>query len=131
MKRIIKVLVSIISLVVFGIYSAGCGSNNVKITKEQQDNVVKILSKNYDIKSIEFKRFKKIYEAGSYRLSIKINDSDEYATLINISNIEELNRIEDEWELDPVNRFEKLKRKETIALENIDLKSIKIKYIEK
>ena len=131
MKRIIKVLVSIISLVVFGIFSAGCGSNNVKITKEQQDNVVKILSKNYDIKSIEFKRFKKIYEAGSYRLSIKINDSDEYATLINISNIEELNRIEDEWELDPVNRFEKLKRKETIALENIDLKSIKIKYIEK
>ena len=64
-------------------------------------------------------------------MSIKINDSDEYATLINISNIEELNRIEDEWELDPVNRFEKLKRKETIALENIDLKSIKIKYIEK
>mgnify|MGYP000888302360 FL=1 len=129
MKRIIKVLVSIISLVVLGIFSTGCGSNNVKITKEQQDNVVKILTKNYDIKSIEFNRFKKIYEAGSYRLSIRINDSDEYATLINISNIEELNRIEDEWELDPVNRFEKIKRKETITLENIDLKSIKIKYI--
>lgn len=129
MKKIIKVLVSIISLVVLGIFSAGCGSNNVEITKEQQDNVVKILSKNYDIKSIEFNRFKKIYEAGSYRLSIRINDSDEYATLINISNIEELNRIEDEWELDPVNRFEKIKRKETITLENIDLKSIKIKYI--
>lgn len=131
MKKLIKVLVSIISLVVLGIYSAGCGSNNVKITKEQQDNVVKILSKNYDIKSIEFQKFEKIYEAGSYRLSIKINDSDEYATLINISNIEELNRIEDEWELDPVNRFEKIKRKETITLENIDLKSIKTKYIEK
>lgn len=129
MKKIIKVLVSIISLVVLGIFSAGCGSNNVEITKEQQDNVVKILSKNYDIKSIEFNRFKKIYEAGTYRLSIRINDSDEYATLINISNIEELNRIEDEWELDPVNRFEKIKRKETITLENIDLKSIKIKYI--
>ena len=56
MKRIIKVLVSIISLVVLGIFSTGCGSNNVKITKEQQDNVVKILSKNYDIKSIEFKK---------------------------------------------------------------------------
>ena len=131
MKKLIKVLVSIISLVVLGIFSAGCGSNNVKITKEQQDNVVKILSKNYDIKSIEFNRFKKIYEAGTYRLSIRINDSDEYATLINISNIEELNRIEDEWELDPVNRFEKLKRKETITLENIDLKSIQIIYIEK
>ena len=55
MKRIIKVLVSIISIVVLGIFSTGCESNNVKITKEQQDNVVKILSKNYDIKSIEFK----------------------------------------------------------------------------
>ena len=88
MKRIIKVLVSIISLVVLGIFSTGCGSNNVKITKEQQDNVVKILSKNYDIKSIEFKKFKKIYEAGTYRLSIKINDSDEYSTVIIISSIE-------------------------------------------
>ena len=129
MKRIIKVLVSIISLVVFGIYSAGCGSNNVKITKEQQDNVVKILSKNYDIKSIEFQKFEKIYEAGSYRLSIKINDSDEYSTVIIISGTEELNSIEGEWGLDPIENFEKLKRKETIALENIDLKSIKIKYI--
>lgn len=129
MKRIIKVLVSIICLVVLEIFSTGCGSNNMKITKEQQDNVVKILSKNYDIKSIEFKKFKKIYEAGTYRLSIKINDSDEYSTVINISNIEELNRIEDEWELDPVNKFEKLKRKEALQLEKIDLNNIKINYI--
>ena len=62
MKRITKVLVSIISIVVLGILCTGCGSNNVKITKEQQDNVVKILSKNYDIKSIEFQKFEKIYE---------------------------------------------------------------------
>ena len=129
MKRIIKVLVSIICLVVLEIFSTGCGSNNMKITKEQQDNVVKILYKNYDIKSIEFKKFKKIYEAGTYRLSIKINDSDEYSTVINISNIEELNRIEDEWELDPVNKFEKLKRKEALQLEKIDLNNIKINYI--
>lgn len=129
MKKLIKVLVSIISLVVLGIFSAGCGSNNVKITKEQQDNVVKILSKNYDIKSIEFQKFEKIYEVGTYRLSVRINDSDEYATVINVSNIEELNRIEGEWGLDPIENFEKIKRKETITLENIDLKSIKIKYI--
>ena len=131
MKKITRTLVSIISLVVLGIYSAGCGSNNVKITKEQQDNVVKILSKNYDIKSIEFQKFEKIYEAGTYRLSIKINDIDEYSTVINISRVEELDRPEAEWLLSPIQRFEKLKRKETIPLENIDLKSIKIKYIEK
>jgi hypothetical protein len=129
MKKLIKVLVSIISLVVLGIFSAECGSNNVKITKEQQDNVVKILSKNYDIKSIEFQKFEKIYEAGTYRLSVRINDSDEYSTVINVSNIEELSRIEGEWGLDPIENFEKIKRKETITLENIDLKSIKIKYI--
>ena len=129
MKKIIKVLVSIISIAVLGIFGTGCGSNNVNITKAQQDNVVKILSKNYDIKSIEFQKFEKIYEAGIYRLSIGINDSDEYSTVINISNIEELNRIEGEWGLDPIENFEKIKRKETITLENIDLKSIKIKYI--
>ena len=129
MKRIIKVLVSIISLVVLGIFSTGCGSNNVKITKEQQDNVVKILSKNYDIKSIEFKKFKKIYEAGTYRLSIKINDSDEYSTVIIISSIEELNSIEGEWGLDPIENFEKIKRKEVLPLEKIDLNNIKINYI--
>ena len=64
-------------------------------------------------------------------MSIKINDSDEYSTVIIISSTEELNSIEGEWGLDPIENFEKLKRKETIALENIDLKSIKIKYIEK
>ena len=129
MKRIIKVLVSIISIVVLGIFSTGCESNNVKITKEQQDNVVKILSKNYDIKSIEFKKFKKIYEAGTYRLSIKINDSDEYSTVIIISSIEELNSIEGEWGLDPIENFEKIKRKEVLPLEKIDLNNIKINYI--
>lgn len=129
MKRIIKVLVSIISIVVLGIFSTGCESNNVKITKKQQDNVVKILSKNYDIKSIEFKKFKKIYEAGTYRLSIKINDSDEYSTVIIISSIEELNSIEGEWGLDPIENFEKIKRKEVLPLEKIDLNNIKINYI--
>ena len=129
MKRFIKVLVSIISIVVLGIFSTGCESNNVKITKEQQDNVVKILSKNYDIKSIEFKKFKKIYEAGTYRLSIKINDSDEYSTVIIISSIEELNSIEGEWGLDPIENFEKIKRKEVLPLEKIDLNNIKINYI--
>ena len=129
MKRITKVLVSIISIVVLGILCTGCGSNHVKITKEQQDNVVKILSKNYDIKSIEFQKFEKIYEAGSYRLSIRINESDEYSTVIIISSIEELNSIEGEWGLDPIENFEKIKRKEGLPLEKIDLNNIKINYI--
>lgn len=131
MKRIIKVLVSIISLVVLGIFSAGCGSNNMKITKEQQENIVKELARSYDIKSIEFKKIEKTYEAGTITLYIKLNDDPGYETTISIDNIDELNNIKTRWGLSPIQRFEKLKRKETITLENIDLKSIKIKYIEK
>ena len=129
MKRIIKVLVSIICLVVLEIFSTGCGSNNVKITKEQQDNVAKILSKNYDIKSIEFKKIEKIYEAGTYNLCVKINDSDEYSTVIIFNNIEDLNNLNNEWGLSPVERFQNLERKNTVPFENISLKNIKIKYI--
>lgn len=130
MKRIIKVLVSIISLVVLGIFSTGCGSNNVKITKEQQDNIVKELSRSYDIKSIEFKKIEKTYEAGSITLYIKINDDSEYETTISIDNMDELNNIKTRWGLSPIQRFEKIKRNERLPLERVDIRSIKIKYIQ-
>ncbi len=130
MKRITKVLVSIISLAVLGIFSAGCGSNNVKITKEQQDNIVKELSRSYDIKSIEFKKIEKTYEAGSITLYIKINDDSEYETTISIDNMDELNNIKTRWGLSPIQRFEKIKRNERLPLERVDIRSIKIKYIQ-
>lgn len=129
MKRIIKVLVSIVSLVVLGILSTGCGSNNVKITKEQQDNIVKELSRSYDIKSIEFKKIEKIYEAGTITLYLKINDDPEYETTISIDNMDELNNIKTRWGLSPIQRFEKIKRKERLPLENVEMRNIKIKYI--
>ena len=130
MKRITKVLISIISLALLGIFSAGCGSNNVKITKEQQDNIVKELSRSYDIKSIEFKKIEKIYEAGSITLYIKINDDPEYETTISIDNMDELNNIKTRWGLSPIQRFEKIKRNERLPLERVDIRSIKIKYIQ-
>jgi hypothetical protein len=130
MKRITKVLVSIISLALLGIFSAGCGSNNVKITKEQQDNIVKELSRSYDIKSIEFKKIEKTYEAGSITLYIKINDDSEYETTISIDNMDELNNIKTRWGLSPIQRFEKIKRNERLPLERVDIRSIKIKYIQ-
>ena len=129
MKRITKVLVSIISLALLGIFSAGCGSNNVKITKEQQDNIVKELSRSYDIKSIEFKKIEKIYEVGSITLYLKINDAPEYETTISIDNMDELNNIKTRWGLSPIQRFEKIKRKERLPLENVEMRNIKINYI--
>ena len=129
MKRITKVLISIISLALLGIFSAGCGSNNVKITKEQQDNIVKELSRSYDIKLIEFKKIEKTYEAGSITLYIKINDDSEYETTISIDNMDELNNIKTRWGLSPIQRFEKIKRKERLPLENVEMRNIKIKYI--
>ena len=130
MKKITKVLVSIISLAVLGMFSAGCGSNNVKITKEQQDNIVKELSRSYDITSIEFKKIEKTYEAGSITLYIKINDDSEYETTISIDNMDELNNIKTRWGLSPIQRFEKIKRNERLPLESVDMRSIKIKYIQ-
>ena len=130
MKRITKVLISIISLALLGIFSAGCGSNNVKITKEQQDNIVKELSRSYDIKSIVFKKIEKTYEAGSITLYIKINDDSEYETTISIDNMDELNNIKTRWGLSPIQRFEKIKRNERLPLESVDMRSIKIKYIQ-
>ena len=130
MKRITKVLISIISLALLGIFSAGCGSNNVKITKEQQDNIVKELSRSYDIKLIEFKKNEKTYEAGSITLYIKINDDSEYETTISIDNMDELNNIKTRWGLSPIQRFEKIKRNERLPLERVDIISIKIKYIQ-
>ena len=129
MKKITRTLVSIISLVVLGIFSTGCGSNNVKITKEQQDNIVKELSRSYDIKSIEFKKIEKIYEAGTITLYLKINDDPEYETTISIDNMDELNNIKTRWGLSPIQRFEKIKRKERLPLENVEMRNIKIKYI--
>ena len=123
MKKVLRLVA-----ILFGAFLI-VGCSKPKITKEQQDNVVKILSKNYDITSIEFQKFEKIYEAGSYRLSIRINESDEYSTVIIISSIEELNSIEGEWGLDPIENFEKIKRKEGLPLEKIDLNNIKINYI--
>ena len=130
MKRITKVLVSVISLVILGIFIAGCESNNVKITKEQQDNIVKELSRSYDIKSIEFKKIEKTYEAGSITLYIKINDDSEYETTISIDNMDELNNIKTRWGLSPIQRFEKIKRNERLPLDNVEMRSIKIKYIQ-
>ena len=49
--------------------------------------------------------------------------------MIIISSIEELNSIEGEWGLDPIENFEKIKRKEVLPLEKIDLNNIKINYI--
>ena len=129
MKKITKVLASIISIVVLEIFSTGCGSNNVKITKEQQDNIVKELSRSYDIKSIEFKKIEKIYEAGTITLYLKINDDPEYETTISIDNMDELNNIKTRWGLSPIQRFEKIKRKERLPLENVEMRNIKIKYI--
>lgn len=127
MKKSLKVLISIISLVLIGIYSSGCSSEN--ITKEQQDNIARSLLRNYDIKTIEFIELERKFEAGTYNITIRINESDDYATMITFDKIEDLNNVDTEWWLSPVERFKNIERKETIPLEKISLKSIRIKHI--
>lgn len=127
MKKSLKVLISIISLILIGIFSSGCSSEN--ITKEQQDNIARSLLRNYDIKTIEFIEIERKFEAGTYNITIRINESDDYATMITFDKIEDLNNVDTEWGLSPIERFKNIERKETIPLEQISLKSIKIKHI--
>ena len=54
----------------------------------------------------------------------------QYETTISIDNMDELNNIKTRWGLSPIQRFEKIKRNERLPLERVDIRSIKIKYIQ-
>ena len=76
MKKIIKIVISLLVVGVIAVSISRCGKE--EITREQQKNLVKRLVQNYDIKSIEFLELKKTIEPGYYRLTFKINKEDRY-----------------------------------------------------
>ncbi|AND80147.1 hypothetical protein [Streptococcus pantholopis] len=98
------------------------------LTKRQQDNVVKRLAKDYYIQSIEFTQFGKDQMTGAYLLNIKINNNDKLETTIPFNDLERLNNSSDSIGLNPIDDFEKIQREH--PLEEIDISSIKITYLE-
>ena len=121
-----KVLVVII-LFFIGAMAAKCSKPT--ITKEQQNNVATQIARNYDVNEIEFLSFSKNESTGSYILKIKINGDENKIVVMRFDNLNKLDDDTVDIGLNPPDKYKNIERKERIT-GNIDLSTIKIKYLE-
>lgn len=99
------------------------------ITKEQQNNVATQIARNYDVNEIEFLSFSKNESTGSYILKIKINGDENKIVVMRFDNLNKLDDDTVDIGLNPPDKYKNIERKERIT-GNIDLSTIKIKYLE-
>ena len=99
-----------------------------KITKEQQDNIATRIYRNYDIQEIEFLSFTKNDSTGTYNLRIKLNKDEKKETILVLNNLNILEKSEGKMSLDPLEKFEDIRRPNIINDKLGDL-NIKITYI--
>ncbi|MGY3708719.1 hypothetical protein ACWOA5_06480 [Granulicatella adiacens] len=99
------------------------------ITKEQQKNVATQIARNYDVNEIEFLSFSKNEGTGSYILKIKINGDENKIVVMRFDNLNKLDDDTVDIGLNPPDKYKNIERKERIT-GNIDLSTIKIKYLE-
>ena len=99
-----------------------------KITKEQQDNIATRIYRNYDIQEIEFLSFTKNESTGTYNLRIKLNKDEKKETILVLNNLNILEKSEGKMSLDPLEKFEDIRRPNIINDKLGDL-NIKITYI--
>ena len=98
------------------------------ITKEQQDNIAIRIYRNYDIQEIEFLSFTKNESTGTYKLRIKLNKDEKKETILVLNNLNILEKSEGKMSLDPLEKFEDIRRPNIINDKLGDL-NIKITYI--
>ena len=98
------------------------------ITKEQQDNIAIRIYRNYDIQEIEFLSFTKNESTGTYNLRIKLNKDEKKETILVLNNLNILEKAEGKMSLDPLEKFEDIRRANIINDKLGDL-NIKITYI--
>ena len=123
MKKLLAIIAVIVSVFVL----VACSKPT--ITKEQQNNVATQIARNYDVNEIEFLSFSKNESTGSYILKIKINGDENKIVVMRFDN---LNKLDDDTVnigLNPPDKYKNIERKERIT-GNIDLSTIKIKYLE-
>ena len=123
MKKVHKLGIVLLGLCLL----AGCFFKP-QITKEQQNNVVTRIVRNYDVQEIEFISFTKNESTGSYILNVKINNDENKEISMLISDIKFLEQPDGDLLLGPIEEFQDIKRAEQIT-GKIDLSKIKIKYI--
>ena len=98
------------------------------ITKEQQDNIATRIYRNYDIQEIEFLSFTKNESTGTYNLRIKLNKDEKKETILVLNNLNILEKSEGKMSLDPLEKFEDIRRPNIIN-DKIEELKIKITYI--
>ena len=123
MKKLLAIIAVIASMFVL----VAC--SKPKITKEQQNNVATQIARNYDVNEIEFLSFSKNESTGSYILKIKINGDENKLVVMRFDNLNKLDDDTVDIGLNPPDKYKNIERKERIT-GNIDLSTIKIKYLE-
>ena len=122
MKKLLAIIAVIVSVFVL----VAC--SKPKITKEQQDNMAIRIYRNYDIQEIEFLSFTKNESTGTYNLRIKLNKDEKKETILVLNNLNILEKSEGKMSLDPLEKFEDIRRPNIINDKLGDL-NIKITYI--
>ena len=122
MKKLLAIIAVIASMFVL----VAC--SKPKITKEQQDNIATRIYRNYDIQEIEFLSFTKNDSTGTYNLRIKLNKDEKKETILVLNNLNILEKSEGKMSLDPLEKFEDIRRPNIINDKLGDL-NIKITYI--
>ena len=123
MKKVLKLVAILFSTFLI----VGCSKPT--ITKEQQNNVATQIARNYDVNEIEFLSFSKNESTGSYILKIKINGDENKIVVMRFDNLNKLDDDTVDIGLNPPDKYKNIERKERIT-GNIDLSTIKIKYLE-
>ena len=128
MKKNSLIVSLVIILIVFLI--GGCRMKAKEtLTKRQQDNVVRGIARNYDIKSIKFTKINRDSKTGSYHLLFIINNHEKYKTGITVSKISEFDEKLDNIGLSPIDDFKFIERDKPINNTDNILKTIEITYL--
>ena len=123
MKKLLAIIAVIASVFVLVTCS------KPRLTKEQQNNITTQIARNYDVKEIEFLYFGHDWVVGFYSVKIKINGDENKIDVIQFTNPKILDDDTLNVGLGPIDNYKDIKRKERIT-GNIDLSTIKIKYLE-
>ena len=121
-----KKLLAIIAVIAGVFVLVAC--SKPKITKEQQDNIAVRIYRNYDVQEIEFLSFTKNESTGTYNLRIKLNKDEKKETILVLNNLNILEKSEGKMSLDPLEKFEDIRRPNIIN-DKLGELNIKITYI--
>ena len=113
--------------IVIGIFAV-VQCSKPKITKEQQENIAVRIYRNYDIQEIGFLSFTKNDSTGTYNLRIRLNKDEKKETILVLNNLNILEKSEGKMSLDPLEKFEDIRRPNIINGKLGEL-NIKITYI--